>query len=140
METDWRSEEKWGEAARGGFQIVPDIVLKKQSELGLSATEMLVLLNITSHWWYAEQRPFPRAGTIATRMGVDQRTVQRALKRLEDLGLVRREVEKGKDGRERTVCDLTGLVAKLEKLVETDADYLIRRHGPINGRALADQL
>ncbi len=29
--------KKWGEAARGGFQLVPDLLLKNQSELGLNA-------------------------------------------------------------------------------------------------------
>ena len=56
---DQRSVEKWGEAGKGGFQLLPDILFKKQVELGLSPTDMLVLMNLTMHWWYAHQRPFP---------------------------------------------------------------------------------
>ena len=62
---DQRSVEKWGEAGKGGFQLLPDILFKKQVELGLSPTDMLVLMNLTMHWWYAHQRPFPPTSTIA---------------------------------------------------------------------------
>jgi predicted transcriptional regulator len=124
---DQRSVEKWGEAARGGFQTLPDILLKKQVELGLSAMDMMVLINITMHWWYANQRPFPRTGTIATRMGVDQRTVQRSLRKLTELGLVKRVTETTTDGTERVVCDLSGLTAQLEKYVVADPNYRIRQ-------------
>ncbi|EXX77094.1 hypothetical protein RirG_027050 [Rhizophagus irregularis DAOM 197198w] len=124
---DQRSEAKWKEAALGGFQIVPDILLKKQVDLGLTPTEMLVLINIMMHWWYADQRPFPRTTTIATRMGSDQRTVQRAVRKLQESGLVERVVEELADGTKRTVCDLSGLIAKLNQLVTTDKDYLARK-------------
>src|SRR4051794_11793815 len=81
---------KWGEAADAGFQLLPDVLLKNQSLLGLTATELVVLINITMHWWYPAQKPFPRSTTIAQRMGVDARTVQRAIGRLTELGLIRR--------------------------------------------------
>ena len=55
-----RSSEKWGDAGIAGFQVLPDILLKKQVELGLSPTDMLVLINILMHWWYHDKRPFPR--------------------------------------------------------------------------------
>ena len=100
-----RSTDKWGEAAFGGFQMVPDLLLKKQVELGLSATDMLVLLNITMHWWYAEQRPFPRVSTVAERMGVDPRTVQRSMRKLVDLGLLDKVTEVTDEGEQRVVCD-----------------------------------
>jgi hypothetical protein len=61
------------------FQIVPDLLLKNQKTLGLNATEMVVLLNVLMHWWHRDQKPFPRSTTIAKRMGITVRTVQRAL-------------------------------------------------------------
>ena len=120
-----RSMAKWGEAGRA-FQLLPDILLKKQVELGLTATDMLVLINITMHWWYADKKPFPRTSTIAARMGIEPRTVQRTLKKLSELGLVQRRPETAEDGTARMVCDLSGLVARLEKYVEFDRDYQIR--------------
>lgn len=120
-----RSTAKWGEAGRS-FQLLPDILLKRQAALGLSATDMLVLINITMHWWYAAQRPFPRTTTIAKRMGVDARTVQRSLKKMGDAGLITREIELDENGDERTVCDLSGLVERLEHYAALDEDYRLR--------------
>ncbi|MFD2260669.1 helix-turn-helix domain-containing protein [Chelativorans composti] len=73
---------------RGGVQAVPDILLKQQGAMGLSATDLVVLLNILMYWWYVEQKPYPRPTTIAKRMDVNVRTVQRSLQRMEELGLI----------------------------------------------------
>lgn len=121
-----RAAAKWGPAGMAGFQIVPDLLLKHQMGLGLSATELLVLLNVTMHWWYPEQRPFPRSSVIAKRMGVETRTVQRAMERLRGLGLMEKVTETTESGEEREVCDLSGLVRALAKLAEADPDYLHR--------------
>lgn len=114
---------KYGEASIAGFQAVPDLLLKYQSELGLSPTDLAVLLNVLMHWWYPEKKPFPRSTTIAKRMGVTPRTVQRSLQQLEELGLLVRE----KDARGPTYLDPAPLVEKLEALAKKDADYQIRR-------------
>jgi hypothetical protein len=116
------SEEKWGVATRGGFQIVPDILLKSQAALNINTTEMVVLLNVLMHWWYREQKPFPRPTTIARRMGATVRTVQRALTNLQESGLLVRQ--KGPDG--ATFLDPTPLVQRLGVLVKDDRDYLVR--------------
>ena len=117
---------KWQEAGKAGFQVLPDMLLKKQGELGLSANDVLVLLNLTMHWWFAEQRPFPRTTTIAKRMGVDIRTVQRSMKNLIDLGLVKKVTETPPNGAERQVCDLSGLVRRLSAMALDDPDYAAR--------------
>lgn len=117
-----RVAAKWGEAVNAGFQMIPDVLFKNQKRLGLSATETVVLLNLTMHWWYAEQRPFPRSTTIADRMGIDVRTVQRALRRLNELGLIERvnvDTETGVS----TVIDLSGLVKLLSDLALNDVGY-----------------
>ena len=121
-----RAAAKWGPAGNAGFQVVPDLLLKNQEALHLSPTELIVLLNIAMHWWYPEQRPFPRSSIIAKRMGVQTRTVQRAMERLRELGLMQRITETTPEGEERQVCDFSGLVAKLAKLAETDRDYIHR--------------
>jgi hypothetical protein len=121
-----RAVAKWGAAGVAGFQIVPDLLLKHQAALELTPTEMVVLLNVTMHWWYPDQRPFPRSSIIAKRMGVQTRTVQRAMERLREVGLLEKVKETPEGGVEREVCDLGGLVIKLSKLAETDADYLHR--------------
>jgi predicted transcriptional regulator len=115
-----RAFDKWAEAASAGFQVVPDLLLKKQVELDLTTTDLVVLLNVLMHWWYADQRPFPRSSTIAARMGIDPRTVQRSLARLDELGLVKRVTEESPDGEERKVCDPAGLRQRLIELAKAD--------------------
>ena len=114
---------KYGEASIAGFQAVPDILLKHQSDLGLAPTDLAVLLNVLMHWWYPEKKPFPRPTTIAKRMGVTPRTVQRSLRQLEELGLLVRE----RDANGVPCLDPKPLVERLEILVKKDADYQIRR-------------
>jgi hypothetical protein len=122
MEPTTPSFEKWGDVAYGGFQIVPDLLLKNQKNLGLNATEMVVLLNVLMHWWYRNQKPFPRSTTISKRMGITVRSVQRALIALEDGGLLERE----KGSKRATFLNPDGLVRKLSELAKTDVDYLKR--------------
>lgn len=113
---------KYGEVSIAGFQAVPDLLLKNQATLGLSTTDLVVLLNVLMHWWYPTQKPFPRSTTIAKRMGVSQRTVQRSLIQMESLGMLRRIKEE-----DRTYLDPGPLVDKLLELTKADTDYQIRR-------------
>jgi predicted transcriptional regulator len=84
--------KKWqGAVTEGsGFVAVPLSLLRLQSEYGLSATDMMVLINLLAHWWSPDSNVYPRNSIIARRMGVDARTIQRSTKRLIDLGLMRR--------------------------------------------------
>jgi predicted transcriptional regulator len=87
---------------------------------------MLVLINITMHWWYREQRPFPRSATIADRIGVDARTVQRSIRKIQDLKLVEREIETLEDGTSRSVLNLSPLVKRLSGFARRDRNYVAR--------------
>jgi hypothetical protein len=82
-----------GEAAEAGFQTLLNVLLKNQAKLGLSPTDTLVLMNLAMEW--CSQRPFPRSATIAARMGVGVRTVQRALTTLRKLGVLTKLVSFG---------------------------------------------
>ncbi|RWD02073.1 MAG: helix-turn-helix domain-containing protein [Mesorhizobium sp.] len=104
-----RIKDRWGVAVEPGFQAVPDVLILRQCKLGISSEELNVLLNLTLHWWRAEDVVFPRSSTIAFRMGVSLRSVQRALKGLEAKGLIARH----KTGDGRTYYDLKPLQARL---------------------------
>jgi predicted transcriptional regulator len=85
-------KEKWQGAVNegSGFVAVPMALLRLQSRYDLSPTDMLVLINLLAHWWDPSKPVFPRSTTIAKRMGVDLRTVQRATRKMEKAGLIER--------------------------------------------------
>jgi len=108
------SEKKWGTAVMAhGYCIFPSILLQAQSRLGVSAQEMVVLLQLAEHWWKADSKVFPKKETIAQRVGLSTRQLQRHIQRLEELKLVQRK-ERYRGGlRTSNEYDLKGLVEKL---------------------------
>jgi len=123
MEEKKMASEKWGELANAGFQLLPDILLKKQKDLGLSSVDMMVLINICMHWWYEDKKPFPHTQRIADHMGVEVRTVQRSLKNLISRELLRKEKVTVEGGQEQVVYNLSGLIKKLTPMALTDIGY-----------------
>lgn len=110
------SEKKWGKAVMDlGYCIFPAILLQAQGRLGVSAQEMITLLQLAEHWWKADSKVFPSKDTIAERVGLSTKQVQRHIKALEDLKLVKRNARyKPGRGRISNEYDLSGLVAKLK--------------------------
>jgi hypothetical protein len=84
---------------------------------GLNPTEALVIIQLMSHKW-DNRAPFPALTTIAERIGLQVRSVRAAVKRLEDLGYLRREPSTY-GGPNRYHMD--GLFAALEGLLDEDA-------------------
>lgn len=86
-------KEKWqGAVTEGsGFVAIPMSLLQLQSKYDLTATDMLVLINLLAHWWDPTRPVYPRSTTIAKRMGVTKRTVQRSTERLLKQGMMERE-------------------------------------------------
>lgn len=121
--SDARPYMKWGKAAIAGWQPLPDVLLKYQYKLQINPTEMMVLLNILSFWWFVDELPFPRATTIAKRMDVTPRTVQRALNQLFKKELLLKKTELTVKGKEREVFDVSPLVGLLSRLAESDPDF-----------------
>lgn len=111
--------EKWGdEALVMGWTAIPSSLLMLQKTLGIDSVALNVLLNLTASWWEAAKNPYPSQQTIAERMGTSKRTVQRAIRELENLRLIevkRTEIThpifKG-----RNIYDLSPLVEVLIKL------------------------
>lgn len=106
-------EDKWGDAALAGFMQVPDMLFRQQGALGISSTELVVLLNLCTAWWKADRLPFPSSASIARRMHVQPRTVQAAILGLEKKGLLKRFRISGYSGK-RHKYDLGPLKEKLE--------------------------
>jgi hypothetical protein len=116
-----RAIQRWGPALTPGFTIVPDVMIRGQAKLGIAPREMCVLLHLLTFWWVAEEWPRPKLATIARRMGVEERTVQRAIGNLIELGLIERTKIRTKFGDFVQGFNLSGLLAKLERLAETEA-------------------
>lgn len=116
-----QSEKKWGVAVMSHGQcILPSILLRAQARLLLNSTQMIVLLQLIEHWWTAESKVFPSMQTIADRIDMTPKTVQRTIDALVEKGLItkkqRRLPGRGKASNEYT---FNGLVQKL-KAIEPD--------------------
>jgi hypothetical protein len=123
---------KWGNALEAGFQQIPDVLIRAQRILGLDPLDLVILLNITMHWWEDDDLPYPRPSMIAKRIGVSTRTVERRLADLAQRGLVKRlPSETRKDGVAIRRFELSGLVHRLEALAE--ANLAMRARPPSRG-------
>ena len=89
--------------------------MRYQGRLGLSPTDLCVLLNLGAHWWYPESQPCPRSTTIARRMNIHVRKVQRSLSALRKGGLIDVRKEGG-----RRYYDLLPLVRRLEPYAQNE--------------------
>jgi DNA-binding transcriptional MocR family regulator len=130
------------EARHGSGLHDSAVLLWGQQRLGLSPELLNVLLQIISHWWNADEEPFPSKEEIARRMGRSARQVQRYLKELEIGGFIRRIPRMTVRGQTSNKYSLEGTVAKLKaiepdfrraaeehKKLRTEAETPVRRRG-----------
>lgn len=86
------NEQKWTKPLMAaGWNVVPNIIIEKQASLGLDALDMNIILHLSHYWWQPDNAPHPSVATIAKAIGVVPRTVQKRIKALEDLKMIRRE-------------------------------------------------
>jgi predicted transcriptional regulator len=112
------SERKWGAPVmKLGFSIVPSLLLRAQRRLGLSPTQLAVLLQLADYWWDDARKPYPSKEALSGRLGLSPRQVQRHIADLEQAGLVQRVGRIAAHGGKLTnTYDLTGLVRRLQEL------------------------
>jgi DNA-binding HxlR family transcriptional regulator len=123
--------DRWGRAMAGGYQVVPNQLLRLQKSLGLSSHQVVILLNLSMHWWKKKDLPFITSYHIAKRMGMSRRTVERQLRKLCDRGYVQKKTlpdHEDMNGEPRVGYDLSGLILALESSpVEVKSRNLQRR-------------
>ena len=119
--------EKWGDAILAGYQILPDALVRGQRLLDLNATDMVVIANLNQAWWFEDRLPYLQPHTIAKRMGVSERSVQRSLQRLRRKKLLQQVREAQPDGSVRYYHDLSGLKNELVQLAHRDIRYSAAR-------------
>ena len=114
------ARDKWGQTLdhSSGFQIVPNLLLAEQNRLGLSSTDLVVLLHLNRYWWTRDQNPFPSSAWIATQMGLRVRSVERHLKRLEEEKLIQRQAPRWISGKMVQPISLIPLAQSLEQIAK----------------------
>ncbi|AZN99307.1 HTH domain-containing protein [Mesorhizobium sp. M9A.F.Ca.ET.002.03.1.2] len=107
------NEKKWTKPLwAAGWSGIPNIIIEKQAALGLDPLDMNIILHLTQYWWKADNPPCPSVGTIATALGVTERTIQKRIKALEELHLIERvERRQTKYGSMPNIYKLDGLIA-----------------------------
>jgi len=106
------NERKWGASLmKAGWSLIPSTILERQQALGLSATDMNILMHLIRHWWHAERLPFPSKRLLADCMGVHPSTIQRSIRKMEAAGFIqRKERFEPEHGQRSNFYDLSGLV------------------------------
>ena len=112
---------KWGKQTMAvNYTVIPCALLRGQARLKIGVNELAVLIHLIDHWWRPEAMPWPSKKTIADRLGVSAKTVQRAVANLEAQGLLLRNERYHKTGgRTSNEYDLSPLVERL-KGIATD--------------------
>ena len=88
-------EEKWGPmAGKVGFTMIPTTLLRGAARLQLDPPKFAIVLQLLEHWWERDRDPYPSKETIATRVKLSPRQVQRHIAVLEKEGLVQSGREK----------------------------------------------
>lgn len=113
-------EQRWTKPlADAGWTALPNIILERQRDLGLEPIDVNVLLQIAQFWWEPGVPAHPSIGRVAQAIGVDRRTVQRRLRRMEKLGLLESHARNYTQGGRRTnAYTFDGLIEKTRPFAE----------------------
>lgn len=90
------NEQKWTKPLiDAGWICMPSVIIERQAALGLDAIDINILMHLAMYWWTEDGKPHPSKATIAAAMGIEPRSVQRRMARLEAAGLILREERRG---------------------------------------------
>jgi predicted transcriptional regulator len=106
------NEKKWGKPLmEAGWTLLPNTVLHRQAALGLTSTDVNILLHLVAYWWKETELPHPSKVTLATSIGVTPRTVQRRIAAMEHAGFIQRVRRQGPHrGTQTNLYDFSGLI------------------------------
>jgi DNA-binding HxlR family transcriptional regulator len=114
-------DQRWGkEIIEGiGFTAIPSVILERQEALGLEPVDLNLILQLVFHWRERDRLPYPSKATLARRIGVSARTVQRRIAALEARGFVHRHERKNRHGgNDSNEYSLEGLIEKTKPYAE----------------------
>lgn len=106
------NQKKWGpDLMKAGWTMLPNTIFMRQRALGLDSMDLNILMVLLSHWWHADNLPFPSKRTIADTIGCDPSTVRRRIQKLEGAGFITRIQRRVEKNRNKTnQYDFSGLV------------------------------
>jgi predicted transcriptional regulator len=106
------NERKWTKPLMdAGYTVIPAVILDRQQALGLDPVDVNILLQLFTHWWKADNLPFPSKKSIAERIGKTEKTVQRRIARMERDGLMKRIPRRSAaKGQLSNIYDFSGLI------------------------------
>jgi DNA-binding MarR family transcriptional regulator len=105
-------ERRWSSSLMAtGWTVLPNVLLDRQRALGLSSTDVNIVLHIARHWWDADKLPYPSKKKLAECIGVTPSTVQRRIAKMERAGFIKREARQRADGSQTSnAYSLDGLI------------------------------
>ncbi|PHS25982.1 MAG: helix-turn-helix domain-containing protein [Robiginitomaculum sp.] len=123
------NEKKWSkELMATGWTVIPNIIIERQQALGLDAVDINILLHLAMYWWSADSKPHPSKSTLAKAIGLDPRTIQRHIARLEAGGLIKRiERRIPSVGSKTNIYDLSGLIKEAKPYALERAQELVEK-------------
>ncbi len=106
------NQKKWGpDLMKAGWTLLPNTIFLRQRALGLDSMDLNILMVLLSHWWHADNLPFPSKKKIADTIGCDPSTVRRRIQKLEGAGFIKRIQRRVEKDRNKTnQYDFSGLV------------------------------
>lgn len=121
--------QRWGkELTEAGWTAIPNVIFQRQRALGLDSVDINILLQLAAYWWTPGNHPYPSKARIAGAIGIDPRTVQRHIARLESGGLIRRIPRRSAAGGSHTnQYDLTPLAAAAKPYALEELQEIARR-------------
>lgn len=92
-------EQRWGkDLVAAGWTAIPNAIFECSQQLGLKTLDVVIIVHLAGYWWHAGNDPFPTKQTLATKIGVEPRTIQRAIAALEKKGYITRHARASKVG------------------------------------------
>ncbi|MBP2233442.1 AraC-like DNA-binding protein [Azospirillum agricola] len=127
-------EAKWGRlVAQRGFAQIPNYLLLVNQfiaeEHRLTPVESLVAIHLAASWWKKDVLPFPSMLTLSRRLGVSERQVQRAINKLQKLGMITKVKRRRAGIIESNAYDLSGMVSLLTSIAEQNPNLFPRGMG-----------
>lgn len=131
---DRENERKWSKQVWGlGWTGIPFILLEHQQDLGLEPVDFNVLVQLLKHWWRQGEAAWPTKRSIASRIGLSEKSVQRSIARMQRSGILESKQRLRPDGgKGPNEYRFDGLVAKLKDVARKERERRNAKGGKVN--------